>query len=201
MIKEYWEKHHLLSTLGVLSGNHLKETENILHFMQYVKPDSKVLEVGVGFGYCLHELQLAYPKANLYALDITEHAIDKVRDVIFTGWTDAAKVPINSFDCIYSLLVFPHVNNKEFNRMLKHLIAGLRPTGTLVFQTCVFIEPTDMDDSDGACSAGLALRNINYVVESIVNNGGNPESYYVYEELPHLNMKGAVFTVTKKEGI
>jgi len=70
--------------------------------------DARVLDVGCGKGFLLHEFQNVLPGATVAGLDISEYAIEnakeEVRPFLTPGTADALPFPDRSFDLVYSIL-------------------------------------------------------------------------------------------------
>lgn len=198
-MKAYWDEMHRKNDAWMLTGDHYVDTESVLRMSTFLKPGMNVMEVGIGFGYCTKELKQKFPTINMYALDISQLAVDRVKDVIVEGYTDAKDIPTDLFDVIYSQLVFQHVNNETFNHMLKHIIAGLTHKGVFLFQIAGVLNPEGhpFDESEINMQSGGVCRTQEYIEECVVNNGGKVWSKYTHSQYPQYNSQWYVYAVTK----
>jgi ubiquinone/menaquinone biosynthesis C-methylase UbiE len=70
-------------------------------------PDAKILDVGSGKGFMLHDFKLLMPDATVAGIDISEYAIEHTMDDVkpFCQVADAKSLPFddNSFDLVISI--------------------------------------------------------------------------------------------------
>ena len=74
--KVFWEKQHAIKNITALSGCTFDETVDFLQVRNLLKPDIKVLEVGVGIGSVTKGLYDC--GCFVSALDISELALKRV---------------------------------------------------------------------------------------------------------------------------
>lgn len=98
---------------------------------------SNVLEVGCGdaFGSRI----VAQSVGHLTAVDFDQSFIESAREIMSEKWPiefrlhDATSGPIDGdFDGVYALDVLEHIDAREEDVFLCNMVAGLRPTGTLI---------------------------------------------------------------------
>jgi ubiquinone/menaquinone biosynthesis C-methylase UbiE len=103
-------------------------------FESYVGSE-KVLDIGCGCGLGLRLINLLYPYKNLYGVDISSTAIDRVGKLIPSAKLLVSKVPPlifenDSFDTIIATEILEHVDNAE--DLIKEIVRVLKPTGRLL---------------------------------------------------------------------
>jgi len=91
-----------------------------------LKPGSKVLDIGCGKGYLLHELKQLIPDLRIYGLDISTYAIsnakEEVKSFLFEHKAEK-KLPFNDndFDLVFSLGVFHNLKLFELKNALSEM--------------------------------------------------------------------------------
>lgn len=90
-----------------------------------IKPGDKILDVGCGKGFLLHDFTLVVPGVEIYGLDISQYAIDnakeEVRDRLQAG--DATKLPWpdQHFDLVYSLNTLHNLHCYDLDPALREI--------------------------------------------------------------------------------
>jgi SAM-dependent methyltransferase len=72
-----------------------------------IRPGDRILDVGCGKGFLLHDFTKVVPGVEVYGLDISSYAIDnskeEVRDRLQVGHANSLPFESNSFDLVFSL--------------------------------------------------------------------------------------------------
>lgn len=132
-VKEWWnycqDNNH-----WYLTGSKGPEVWERLNITDRIYPGQLVLNIGVGLGYCTHEL--VKRKCFVHALDISEVALDKVRNVVARAWlpNQLGELPAATFDLVISHLVTQHMNNGDLSDQLCAVIKSLKPDGIFAMQ-------------------------------------------------------------------
>ena len=92
----------------------------------YELPETpKILDIGCGKGYLLHDLKKAIPKAEVYGIDISEYAVKhakpEVKDNIVIG--NANKLPYenDSFDLVISITTLHNLHAYDLDLALREI--------------------------------------------------------------------------------
>jgi SAM-dependent methyltransferase len=110
------------------------------YLLRHVKPGAEILSVGCGPGMILRQLCSADPSVHATGIDISE---DRVQEAIrkaksnkrlkfVSGDAHAMPFPANSFDLVYSRMLFEYLADKE--RAAAEMVRVCRPGGTVLFQ-------------------------------------------------------------------
>ena len=91
----------------------------------HLQPGAKILDIGCGKGFLLHDLRDAVPNASVTGLDVSayalEHAIDDVRSRVVQG--TAAHLPFadDSFDLVVSINTLHNLRVAELDSALREI--------------------------------------------------------------------------------
>ena len=174
-IEAFWNNCHLKLCNNYqvwLTGSKGPEVWNILNIIDKIKPKINVLNIGVGLGYCTKEL--VRRKCNVHVLDISKHALDKVRDIAKTYLpTELQDMPQNYFDLIISNLVAQHMSHNELSTHIKYLLKTMKPTGVFAMQFAFSTIPenNNIEPSLPDMKSGGVCRTLSFV-SGIVEKGG-----------------------------
>ncbi len=90
-----------------------------------IKPGARILDVGCGKGFLLHDFTLAVPGVEVVGLDISEYAIahskEEVRDRLQVG--NATRLPFadKSFDLVISITCLHNLHCYDFDKALREI--------------------------------------------------------------------------------
>ena len=143
-IKEFWNTKHEINVTKGLTGSHLQEYMIYMNIKKFIKKDNKVLNIGVGLGYCTKELVDEGMLVDV--LDISEKAIEKVKGITQSQFltTDLEKLPKGKYDLVISHLVNQHMNDKDLINQIKHVLPSLKKDGVFAMQFA-FVEGVDYE--------------------------------------------------------
>lgn len=130
-----------------------------------------VLEVGCGPGRLLLPLARRFPDVTFFGCDVSQEMMfPGVRAAAEAGtenahfWhCDGRHLPDTgtSYDAVYSVLCFQHLDTRTVRNYLRQAVHALRPHGLLLFQYV----PVDADRADGAFMHHHQLDALVYTVE------------------------------------
>jgi len=90
-----------------------------------LKPGARILDVGSGKGFLLHEFTRAVPGAQIAGLDISryalDHALDEVQPFLVEGNATSLPYPDNSFDFVVSINTLHNLRLPELDRALREI--------------------------------------------------------------------------------
>lgn len=126
-------------------GIWLEPAEESYYYCELWKRQGKrsVLDLGCGLGR--HSVLFAKYGFKVTAVDISEYAIEKVREaekrenlVITAKACDMVNLPFreNSFDCIFSYLAISHTDTEGFVKILSKIKEILKPEGEIYLTLC-----------------------------------------------------------------
>lgn len=96
-------------------------------FIEYwaLNKDSKILDVGCGKGFMLHDLSLALPGIELAGVDISDYAIEnsktEVKDFLKVGNATSLPFEDKSFDVVISINTIHNLEKDECAQALKEI--------------------------------------------------------------------------------
>jgi ubiquinone/menaquinone biosynthesis C-methylase UbiE len=110
------------------------------YLLRHVKPGAEILSVGCGPGMILRQLCSADPTVHATGIDISadrvQEAIQKSKSnkrlKFVSGDAHAMPFPADSFDLVYSRMLFEYLADKE--RAAAEMVRVCRPGGTVMFQ-------------------------------------------------------------------
>ena len=130
---EWWARAHTDGHAFWLSGTPTDEVWGRLGVEDRLVPGANVLDVGIGLGLCARDL--AARGCVVSALDISQEAVDRVRDVA-TGYLDdeVDTLPDGAFDLATSHLVAQHMTDPDLLEQMRHVVRSLKPRGVFAIQ-------------------------------------------------------------------
>jgi len=169
-----WDYMHKEKNHGALSGCQYEETLETLKLTNLVTPDSRILEIGVGFGYVTKALYNHVNKVD--AFDISSIALENVRDYCYKSFTlsDIEDMSTNCYDVIFCQNVIQHIPTPMLYYEMFHFIRSLESDGVMAVKSIstdgykdtgddpeIVIEETRCHDSIGCfCRSESYLKKI-----------------------------------------
>ena len=177
-VVNWWKEKHLYpGSCAFKSDDGGSGMWKSLSIEKFLLPGINVLEIGVGLGKDIKELNKL--GTNVYALDICEEAMKVIENVIKGHWLHSTldNIPSDFFDIGISHLVAQHMNDDDLKHQLKNVIRGLKLTGRLVIQYALartenYLDQLSEIDMLGAEMMGGVLRTINEMVVLVEDSGG-----------------------------
>lgn len=169
-LKEYWAEIHRKNNIRYLTGSCGNAVWNSLQITDLIKPDSVILNIGVGLGKCT--ISLSRLCKNIYVLDICKEAIDRVSSFVKAGWLaeNISEMPENYFDLAISHLVTQHMTDDDLENQIKYVIKSLKPDGIFAMQFLTYM--TNQNPNQDKCREGTNAISFDNVAEIIKKNNG-----------------------------
>lgn len=126
---------HLL----ILAGFGRKFREKIVNAID-IKPDDKILDVGCGTGIFLELLKKKYPVVSVIGIDPDQEALSIASKrlslfqnvKLIKAFAEALPFENESFDIVFSTLVFHHLPNDVKQKAVAEIYRVLKPRGKVV---------------------------------------------------------------------
>lgn len=133
-IKNFWEGAHNTKNKSTLSGCQFLETIEFLKIDELLKPQMRVLEIGVGLGYVTKGF---YDNGYIISgLDVSETALNNVKNFCEKTYllNELEELPSNYFDIIICHNVIQHVPTDIVKNEFKHILRALKETGVFAVE-------------------------------------------------------------------
>ena len=158
---------------GTLNGLHKPSGAlGVLSALINNNPNSKILEIGPGFGCIKNYIDEKYNIKNYYAIDICPHfKFERLYKC------DGKNIPIeipNPFDIVYSINVFQHLTREQKSSYYKQVDIILRPGGEFIFGTYVATKETLM----------TTFNNGKSFLFGMIDENGNPYCQFFNQFTP-----------------
>ena len=90
-----------------------------------LKPGDRILDVGCGKGYLLHDFTKVVPGLELYGIDISDYAIEnckeEIKDRLQAGNATSLPFPDNYFDFVYSITTLHNLHAYDLDKALREI--------------------------------------------------------------------------------
>jgi len=109
-------------------------TDRLMIAINEINYDDRILEVGVGWGELAQNI-VKYKKVSLFAVDVSESALNKIKEYVTQGQvadvsSEKLKFQDNQFDIVICLETFEHLKNSYY--ALTEIQRVLKPKGKLI---------------------------------------------------------------------
>lgn len=123
--KDYWDGDRKYGYGGYKYDGRWRPVAEAMVKHYNLKPDAKILDVGCGKGFLLHEFKQVLPKAEVAGIDISSYGIENAKEEVkpFLQVGNAIKLPYpdKSFDFVISITTFHNLKNYELWPALKEV--------------------------------------------------------------------------------
>ena len=197
-IEEFWDNNHKTNSHFYLSGTDGSSQVSILRLHGIVQPNTRLLNIGIGKGYCTkHWVEHG---CLVSVLDISEVAIQRVRNIIEAAYTDSniEDLPTNYFDYITCLLVVQHMNTETLDRHLKYVINSLKPNGVYAVQFAYALYGKPNKDDLETCQIGESTRTLEEMTYLVEKHGGKILSIFDGGQYPSFEMGWHILHISKE---
>jgi ubiquinone/menaquinone biosynthesis C-methylase UbiE len=123
--KDYWDGSRLTGYGGYRYDGRWRKVADAMIAAYGLKPGMRVLDVGSGKGFLLHDFKEAMPGLEVAGIDISDYAIEHSMESIkpFCQVGSAAKLPYpdKSFDLVISINALHNLYNYELHAALMEM--------------------------------------------------------------------------------
>ena len=166
---KWWDEQHKIydnnnNTYNYITNSSLNMYIDFFECLDLYIKATNILEIGIGTGRALKEMK----DKNLYAVDISEIAFNRIKDIAKTYYIE--NLPNNIIDLIFCNLVAQHVTDDELNKIFKYGIDSLKEDGTFLIQCADSLNKNT--ESKELYDKGGKLRDIETVSKMIKNANG-----------------------------
>lgn len=104
---DYWDGSRQTGYGGYRYDGRWRKVADAMVAAYGIKPGMRILDVGAGKGFLLHDFTESVPGVEVHGLDISrygiEHAMDSVKDKIVEGHAKSLPFPDKHFDLVVSI--------------------------------------------------------------------------------------------------
>jgi 2-polyprenyl-3-methyl-5-hydroxy-6-metoxy-1,4-benzoquinol methylase len=159
-VKEWWENNHKKDHPFWLSGTSSQQIWSSLNINNLVLSNSIVLNIGVGLGQDTREL--VNKGCIVHALDISETALERVRNFVKCVWLadQLPQLPSKTYDLAISHLVSQHMSNRDLLEQMIHVVRSLKERGIFAMQFAFPLNGhiEESNEVEGNIRCGAVLR-------------------------------------------
>jgi cyclopropane fatty-acyl-phospholipid synthase-like methyltransferase len=186
-MQEFWEKSH--SQQNYFISQYGAEILYDLNIKSLIKPDLKVLEIGVGSGHLVKYLDKRGCKIDAH--DIAKNALDSIAAFCGNTYTpeEIPTIPVNHYDLIVSHLVAQHMNDSDLAKQIKWILEVLNKEGIFALQFLNFVDQpvntAGLADDKSTQKGGHTSRTLSELLAIVESVGGfitYANRYVVHEE-------------------
>jgi len=154
-----------------LTGTPLSQYLDFFEVHSEYEEASTVLEVGVGRATAIKQMSL--DKKEIYAIDISDTALNKVSALTkIYNVGEIEKLPSNSIDLAFSFLVAQHINDEMFTHHLTHILPALKKDGIFCLHYAGELDGNKNDQGQAAQERGGIVRTSSLIQELVEDSGG-----------------------------
>jgi ubiquinone/menaquinone biosynthesis C-methylase UbiE len=123
--KEYWDGNRLQGYGGYKYDGRWRKVADAMVQQYGIKPGMRILDVGSGKGFLLHDFLESVPGVEVAGIDISaygiEHTMESVKPFIRQGTAAKLPWPDNHFDLVVSINTLHNLYNYELRDALKEM--------------------------------------------------------------------------------
>jgi SAM-dependent methyltransferase len=90
-----------------------------------IKPGDRILDVGCGKGFMLHDFTKVVPGVEIHGIDVSGYAIEngkeEIKDRLVVGNANSLPYPDQHFDLVYSLNTLHNLHNYDLDPALREI--------------------------------------------------------------------------------
>lgn len=123
---DYWDGDRRINYGGYkyIEGRWEKIASELIRHYKLTN-NSKILDIGCGKGFLLHDFKKLLPGITTRGLDVSEYAIsnskEEIKGFLDHGCASALPYEANSFDLAFSINTFHNLGNKKLELALKEI--------------------------------------------------------------------------------
>lgn len=173
--EQFWNDCHAVNDQHFLTGSSGRSVWSSLNITDRVKAGAKVLNIGVGLGFCTNELVKAGCVVDV--LDISPVALERVSKIVRKAWLPSQfeSMPIDYYDLIISHLVTQHMPDGDLTKQVTYTVKALNKIGVFAMQfACRFPIISDGKTSISMkdTKAGGSVRTLEKIDSLVRSCGG-----------------------------
>tara|TARA_R110002072_G_scaffold51608_1_gene138378 strand:- start:10112 stop:10780 length:669 start_codon:yes stop_codon:yes gene_type:complete len=123
--KDYWDGDRRTGYGGYNYDGRWRKVADAMVEHYGIKPGDKILDVGCGKGFLLHDFTEAVPGVEVTGIDISEYAIEHAKEEVkpHLSVCNANKLPFedNSFDLVISITTLHNLECYDFYEAMKEI--------------------------------------------------------------------------------
>ncbi len=137
--KDYWDGDRKYGYGGMRYDGRWRPVAEAMAAHYGLKAGARVLDVGCGKGFLLHDFAVAVPGLEVAGLDVSSYAVEnakeEVRPFLTVGRAEKLPYPDKSFDLAYSINTLHNLRNYELFDALRELERVSRGAKHVVVET------------------------------------------------------------------
>ena len=122
---DYWDGNRKTGYGGYTYDGRWRKVADAMVKAYGIKPGDRILDVGCGKGFLLHDLAQAVPGVEVVGLDVSsyalEHAKDEVKPFLQVGRADRLPFADKSFDLVISITTLHNLFCYELDKALREI--------------------------------------------------------------------------------
>lgn len=123
--KDYWDGNRQYGYGGYhYDGRWAPIAKEILEYYE-IKNGDRILDIGCGKGFLLHEMKILMPDIEVFGIDISKYGIDDsqktVKDSLTFGNATSLPWPDEHFDFVFSINTFHNLKNFELQSAIREM--------------------------------------------------------------------------------